>query len=143
MELLKKTMQIGVLDLQKEWELLHTDNEKYERYSLLIKLAAIACATILVVFSTNWLLSAMIIIVLWGQEAIWKTFQDRLCDRIKFVEGALSSDQKPLPDAFQFYSEWSKNRPSTVGTIMEYAKSALRPTVVYPYLVLMGVVVVL
>jgi len=127
-------------DLKREWELLHTDNEKYERYSLLIKLVAISCSVLLIVFSSTVFLSLLIIVVLWGQEAIWKTFQDRMCDRIMLIEQAMSSNSTPLPDAFQFYSEWSKNRPATVGTVKEYAKSALRPTVLYPYLVLIALV---
>ncbi len=124
-------------DLKKEWEILHGDNEKYERYSLLIKLACILVTLSLIIFSANIILSLFIIAIFWGQEAIWKTFQERLCERILVLEKALGSDSQSLPQSFQFYSEWIKNKPSTSGVIKAYAKNALKPTVIYPYIILM------
>ena len=126
-----------MINLQKEWEILHGDNEKYERYSLLIKLSCILATLTLIIFSSNIVLSLFIVAIFWGQEAIWKTFQERLCKRILTVEKALGSDSQSVPQSFQFYSEWMKNRPSTSNMIKEYAKNALKPTVMYPYIILL------
>ena len=39
--------------------------------------------------------------------------------------------------AYQLHTEWLKNRPSVFGLILEYAKHAARPTVAFPYVVLL------
>ena len=140
-----------LIGLESEWGVLHADNEKYERYALIIKLCAIIVSVLFVMFSFNILFSAFVIIVLWGQEAIWKTFQSRLCDRLLLVEKAVKSYSEQsysknvssdiLPDAFQLYSEWVKNKPAMSGLIVEYIRQGLKPTVIYPYGVLLVLVI--
>lgn len=123
--------------LQREWEVLHGDTEKYERYSLLIKLCAIISAVFLAIFSVNIIFSLIIVMVFWGQDAIWKTFQSRLGDRLHIVEKAITSGTGALLPTCQLYSEWAKNKPAASGLIKSYLLHSLKPTVCYPYGVLL------
>jgi len=129
-------------NLKNEWEILHADNERYERFSLLIKLVAVVSAIFLMVLSSGVFFPVLMVLLLWGQESIWKTYQARLCDRIMIVEAALKTEGENIPEGYQFYSEWLKNKPSTSGLIKEYAKNGLKPTVMYPYIILLVVLFV-
>ena len=72
-------------------------------------------------------------LVLWLQEAILKTFQARLGARLLRVEALLrEADARPT-QAMQLHSEWLAARPSGTALMREYAGSALRPTVAFPY----------
>jgi len=50
-----------------------------------------------------------------------------------------SNEQKQAP--FQFYTQWEMNRPGMLGLTKEYFFNSLRPTVVYPYLVLILLII--
>jgi len=128
-------------DFKAEWQVLHVDIEKYERYALLIKLVAIIVSAIFIYGDESLLVSILIILVTWLNEGIWRTFQSRLADRIMIVEKNLHIDDAEKDNAFLLYSQWEKQRPSTIGLIKEYLKNSLRPTVAYPYVVLIIILV--
>ena len=85
-------------------------------------------------------------LVVWLQDAIWKTFQSRIESRLLELEQGLSSANSEKGDslaveAFQFNSAYLKDRPSTIGLILEYMKQAARPTVAFPHVVLLVLLV--
>ncbi|MFC1747548.1 hypothetical protein ACFL2V_01945 [Pseudomonadota bacterium] len=126
--------------LKQEWENLHQDHERYDRYGLLIKLtAALACLLSIAMGMTLWL-ALMFVLVLWLQEGIWRTVQARTSERLLVVEKALKKSASENNDVqgMQFYSEWEANRPGTVGLVKEYILNAVRPTVAYPYVILIA-----
>ncbi|OUS10983.1 hypothetical protein A9Q90_00310 [Gammaproteobacteria bacterium 54_18_T64] len=125
--------------LAAEWSLLQKQFDSYEKYSLLIKLANIG--VLAVAYFTDHL-SAFILcllLILWLQDAIWKTFQARIDSRLLQLEAYLSNDhtlQHCDGVAFQFNSLYLQNRPSSAGLIKEYFGQALRPTIAFPHLLL-------
>ncbi len=127
-------------DLKKEWALLHSDIEKYERFSLLIKLFGVLISALGIAYFANGLLTAIFIFILWLQDAIWKTFQKRLEARIIFIEQQLKTEPDSNGQAFQFYSQWQDQRQGAVGLIKEYLLNAAKPTVAYPYVILIALI---
>jgi hypothetical protein len=123
--------------LHQEWLALQSQHERYEALALGVKLVAFA-ATVLV--PDNGLALAMLAL-LWLQEAVLKTFQGRLGDRLLVVEAGLKSGEGVA--AMQLHSDWLATRPRGVGLVGQYLKSALRPTVVLPYPLLMILVIVI
>ncbi|GAB3035765.1 hypothetical protein [Bowmanella dokdonensis] len=117
------------------WTTLHKNHEQYELVAQGVKLTALATlfAGLVLNLSPCWLI--LIQLLLWGQEAIWKTFQARLADYLLALE---SNPQLP-----GYYQYWQTQRPSSLGLIIQYGKSAFRPTVLFPYgLILMGLLLV-
>lgn len=121
--------------LHQEWLALQAQHERYEGLALLVKLAAFAAV---VVVPDNLLALAMLAL-LWLQEAVLKTFQGRLGDRLLVVEAGLRSGEGVA--AMQLHSDWLLSRPRGEGLIAQYLRSALRPTVALPYPLLMILVV--
>lgn len=129
-------------DFSSEWQTLHNSHEKYEHFALLIKIFAVALTLIAIMHSLSVFLILLLLAILWLQEGIWKTFQARTCMRIENIEQAMSKKQTDDSEisAFQLYSQWTKNRPTTTALLANYINNALKPTVIYPYLPLMLVV---
>ncbi len=126
--------------LSQEWQTLHQDHETYDRYGLLIKLTALLATLLSLGLKIDLWLALTCILILWLQEAIWRTVQARTSDRILAIEQLLNkSGDQP---AMQFYSNWEANRPGTVGLVKEYLRNSVRPTVAYPYVLLLGVEIV-
>jgi hypothetical protein len=121
--------------LQQEWLALQGQHERYEALALAVKLAAFL-ATILVLDAG---LALALLALLWLQEAVLKTFQGRLGDRLLAIEPALKAGTDA--PAMQLHSAWLASRPRGAGLVAEYLKSALRPTVALPYPLLMLLVV--
>jgi hypothetical protein len=119
--------------LVKEWQSLHNSHERYEQYALIIKLFSVAVTLFSFAFYQGTIAITLLLAVLWLQEGIWKTYQGRACQRIELIEQALTENNLV---AFQFYRQWSENRPSSKGLVMEYIKNSLKPTVIYPYFTL-------
>lgn len=132
------------IDLTSEWQVLHYSHEKYEHLALLIKLFSVALTVFTITSSLSCLIAMLLLAVLWLQEGVWKTFQARTSARIEAIENAINTNKNTESkfDAFYFYNHWSQNRPTTTNLISSYIKSALKPTVIYPYLPLMIVVLV-
>ncbi|GAB1264948.1 hypothetical protein [Aurantivibrio infirmus] len=128
-------------DLAKEWSLLQNQFDSYEKLSLIIKLSSIGIFSVALIFGGIHFFLLIPLLTLWLQDAIWKTFQARIELRIIQLEKLLTKEE--IKDesscdnkAFQFNTEYLKNRPSNMGLIQEYLSNALRPTIAFPHVVL-------
>jgi len=115
-----------------QWQTLHNSYERYEQYALVIKLISISLTLVSLTLTLNIMLLPLIIVILWLQEAIWKTYQSRLSDVIIKLEQERKS-------AYPLYSNWQEKRPSTGELVNEYINSAIKPTVAFPYAPLIGI----
>ena len=132
--------------LQTEWVTLQTQYDSYEKCSLGIKLFNILQSCMLVFAFNIGIWSLSITAILWLQDAIWKTFQSRIGQRLEVVEHAievnLSSEPHPsLALGMQFNLAWNQTRPNALKLISEYLKQGLKPTVAYPHVMLMAVLI--
>lgn len=124
--------------LQQEWLLLQAQHEHYELWTLAIKLTAV----LLLAFApVSTLLLLAMLALLWLQDAILKTFQARLGERLLQVERALREPASAA--AMQFNSAWQVQRPGVGGLLAAYLRAACRPTVAFPYPLLMALAVLL
>jgi hypothetical protein len=121
-------------EIETEWSLLQNQFDSYEKFSLLIKLANTGVLCTAYFLNKMGIFVLFLLLILWMQDAIWKTFQSRIETRLLQLENCLfeASDVK----VFQFNSQYLKNRPGVAGLISEYVKQALRPTVAFPHIVL-------
>jgi hypothetical protein len=125
--------------LHQEWLLLQAQHEQYELWTLGIKLTAVLLAAFAPV---STLLLLALLALLWLQEAIFKTFQGRLGERLLRIEQALAvPDPAVLP--MQLSSRWLAQRPGAAGLVGEYLRAACRPTVAFPYPLLMALALLL
>lgn len=121
-------------ELAQEWILLQSEYDSYEKYALLIKLAAVLAVAAVYVMNMAWVMMIAFTLVFWLQDAIWKTFQGRIETRLLALETALAVEHAPAGEIpFQFNRDFQHNRPGFAGLVIEYLKQALRPTVAYPY----------
>ena len=147
--------------LAQEWTTLQNNHERYEMGGLLVKLASVALTGAGFALHLNLKLVAALLVILWVQEGIYRTFQSRLGQRILRVEqmiklGMLGNDapapvqnapmhgvapQFPQGVAFQLHSDWLANRPGFLGLVGEYVRSACRPTVAFPHVLLLGLMI--
>jgi hypothetical protein len=121
-------------EIETEWSLLQNQFDSYEKYSLIIKLANTGVLSTAYFLDKMGVFTLFLLLILWMQDAIWKTFQSRIEIRLLQLENSIfeASDVK----VFQFNSQYLKNRPGVAGLISEYAKQALRPTVAFPHVTL-------
>ncbi len=132
--------------LQSEWITLQNQFDSYEKCSLFIKLFSILICCILVFALNAGVWSLLVVAILWLQDAIWKTFQNRIGQRLEVVEQAIQDNPHHVPEhllhmGMQFNLAWNQLRPHAVGLVSEYIKQALKPTVAYPHVVLMALVI--
>ncbi len=133
--------------LLKQWQTLHICHESYEQYALIIKLFAIAGTLLVIPLSIPLFLSLFFLSIVWLQEAIWKTYQGRIADSILAIEDKMTrsnsedSDQSDQP--YLLYKQWQLNRSSNKQLIKEYLGNSIKPTVIYPYLPLILILLVL
>lgn len=132
--------------LQGEWITLQNQFDSYEKCSLVIKLfnVLIGCILVFVVDAGLWPL--IVVATLWLQDGIWKTFQSRIGQRLEVVEQAIQDIPHHIPESasqmgMQFNLAWNQSRPLAVGLVSEYIKQALKPTVAYPHVVLMALII--
>ncbi len=123
-------------DLQNEWVIIHGDIEKYEKFSLTIKLFSVLVSALLIAYVVDKWVAVVLILVLWLQDGIWKTFQKRLEIRIVYIEQKLQNKTDKNSLAFQLYSQWEDKRQGVAELIKEYLINAAKPTVAYPYALL-------
>ncbi|ABG38974.1 conserved hypothetical protein [Paraglaciecola sp. T6c] len=129
---------------QQEWITLQNQYDSYEKVAVAIKLVGTALVVVLLLAATE-ILAVAIILLFWVQEAIWKTFQGRIETRLLETELMLAQDAElMLPDAapMQFNRYWLSSRPGGMGLLVEYVKSALRPTVAMHYVLMLLVTLV-
>ncbi len=117
--------------LQQEWLLLQKQHEQFELATLAIKLLALGVTALAPLLPAQLL---AFLALLWLQDAISKTFQARLGERLLRVEAALRSGEGA---AMQLHSEWQAARPGIAALLGAYLRSACRPTVAFPYPLLM------
>lgn len=115
--------------LQQEWSTLQNNIEGYEHSALWLKLAGLA----VVLMPQSLPLQGALLLILWLQEGIFRTSQARLGERIVRIEQLLAAGETETGKACQLHSQWLAQRPGTIGLLLEYARSALRPTVAFPY----------
>lgn len=122
--------------LLEEWRTLQNNHEQYERGALLLKLAALLAFASGYMLALPYELTGGLALLLWVQESIYRTSQARLGTRLARVEQLVQSDA-PGTSACQLHTEWLADRAGTAGLLAEYAGHALRPTVAFPYAVLL------
>lgn len=122
--------------LSQEWQALHSSHEQHEKNALHIKLSCVALVTIGSGLLIAIPLLAVCVMSLWIIEAIFKTYQGRIADRLLQVETLLALP-KPEEGAMQLYTAWVSGRSGLVGLLASYARSACKPTVAFPYLPLL------
>ena len=122
--------------LSLEWQTLQNQFDSYEKYSLLIKLVAIFTTAFALGFEFNLIVPVLLVGVFRLQDGIWKTFQGRFETRLLIVEAALAANHNET--GCQFNQQYQQIANSGIGLIKEYLKQCLRPTVMYPYVVLLG-----
>jgi hypothetical protein len=139
--------------LESEWSVLQQEYDSYEKQSLWLKLISISLLALTISFGQLNISYIIVILVFWLQDAIWKTYQARIENRLLTIETGLqnkagSSGENNLQlnsqtiIAFQYNTQFAQKRPSTVGLIFEYTKQAIRPTMIFPHAVLLSVAVV-
>lgn len=128
-------------DLSNEWMLLQNQYDSYEKYSLIIKLLAMVVFYFAHISANIGFIILFLLAIFWLQDAIWKTFQSRIELRLLALEEALSDRQVSSNDeciAYQFNRDFLAKRPSQFGLVKEYFMQAFRPTVAFPYVVLIA-----
>lgn len=129
--------------LTQEWTTLQDQFDSYEKFSLIIKLFSIAWLIISIILIElglfNLCASIAIAGILWLQDAIWKTFQSRIESRLLKIEASIADKAEITP--CQFNREFIANRGGTVSTLVSYLKQALRPTIAYPHVVIVTMMV--
>ncbi len=132
--------------LLKQWQTLHNCHENYEQYALIIKLLAIACTALSISSSLSLLLSLFLLSIVWLQEAIWKTYQGRIADAIIVIEDKMTcidaEDIDKSGQPYLLYKQWQLKRPNNKQLIKEYIVNSIKPTVIYPYLPLILILLV-
>ena len=78
-----------------EWCLLQNQFDSYEKFGLLIKLASVFVLSSAMLVDRAGPMAACILIVLWLQDAIWKTFQSRIETRLLRLEVLLAGGSAP------------------------------------------------
>jgi len=123
--------------LQQEWLCLQNQYDSYEKHSLIIKLVAlILCPALLfIVHLGAWTMA--FVGLLWLQDGIWKTYQQRIGERLLVIEKAILAGQEH--QGMQFNSSWLASRRGSMALLREYIAQACKPTVAYPHVLLVMV----
>jgi len=119
----------------REWTVLQTQYEQYEFVALAIKLVAVSLFAVSLLLGLQQELVGLLMLVLWMQDAIFKAFQARLGERLLQLERQLAGGSEAAGQAFQLHTRWLSARKGVAGLLGEYLRSAVRPTVAYPYVV--------
>lgn len=131
-----------VSPLQSEWIALQHDHEAHERTAVAIKVTAVVLCGLATWIAMPLVASIPLLLVLWAIEAVARTVQARLGDRLLRLE-TLIADAAPDSAAFRLHCEWLAGRPGLTGLLREYARAAIRPTVAFPYAPLLILMIVL
>lgn len=115
-----------------QWLTMHRQYEHYENLALVIKLIAVLATLGGLISNLDYWPLLLLLCVLWLQEGIWKTFQSRLEESLLSLESTVAEDTL-LP----LYTDWQQHRPGLLALITQYLRASLRPTVAFPYIVLM------
>ena len=127
-------------EFKTEWCLLQNQFDSYEKHSLYIKLLNVIVLLAAEISGVINIFIVLVLGVLWLQDAIWKTFQSRIEPRLLQIEKAISENSEE--SAFQFNSEYHKGRLRGISLINEYVSQSIRPTVAFPHLVLILILLI-
>jgi len=127
--------------LGQEWQTLQNNHEQHEKNALLIKLASLALCLGGLALSLPLLWIGFAVLLCWGLEGIFKTYQARLGERLLRVESMLGQPQATATP-MQLHTDWAAGRPGGAALIAGYALSACRPTVAFPYLPILLMLVI-
>lgn len=119
--------------LMQEWNVLQQQHEAYEHKSLSLKMFSTLVLALLMFHNRFDFVLPVLLLCLWVQEGIWKTFQGRLGERLIIVEQALANNTDE--PAMQLNNQWQQIRPGFIGLIVEYIKNTCRPTVAFPHFI--------
>ena len=137
--------ELNTTRLESEWVTLQNQYDSYEKYSLVIKLINVLFCGVLLFALHAGLWTAVIMVILWLQDGIWKTFQNRIGQRLEVIEQALLQEQQnqksesPV-EGMQFNLAWAQSRPNAIGLVTEYVTQSCKPTIAYPHLLLIVLV---
>lgn len=120
--------------LLTEWVTLQNQCDAFEKRSLTIKLLAVLLASLFSIAINHPEIILLLNSILWFQDAVWKTFQSRFSERLLVIENCLSTPG--TDDNIQFNTAWEAKPRGTVRLVSEYLRQLLKPTVVFPHLVL-------
>jgi hypothetical protein len=129
--------------LAQEWTSLQNNHEAHERSALAVKLAAVLLSGGAWLLGLDPVVLCALLLILWFQEAILKTWQARLAARLIGIEAVFKRGPQSGDEPFQLHSQWLAQRPGLAGLLLEYARSASRPTVAFPYAVLLILAIIL
>lgn len=127
-------------EFKAEWCLLQNQFDSYEKHSLYIKLLSVIVLVTAEISNVISIFIVLVLVVLWLQDAIWKTFQSRIEPRLLRIEKYISETSEE--SAFQFNSEYHRGRLSGISLIIEYVRQSIRPTVAFPHLVLILILLI-
>jgi hypothetical protein len=132
--------------LVEQWQTLHNNHENYESYALIIKLFATVITLFALSFSIATTVTLLLLATIWLQEGIWKTYQQRTVNAIIAIEDKLALNEVEQTDElmkpYLVYKQFQTNRPAAKALIAEYISNSMKPTVIYPYIPLMIVVLI-
>jgi len=123
-----------------EWCLLQNQFDSYEKHSLYIKLLSVIVLLVAEISDVISVFIVLVLMVLWLQDAIWKTFQSRIEQRLLQIEKYISEESEE--SECQFNSEYHSVRLSGLSLINEYVRQSIRPTVAFPHIVLVLILLV-
>jgi len=127
-------------EFKTEWCLLQNQFDSYEKHSLYIKLLSIIVLLTAEISDVVNIFIVLLLVVLWIQDAIWKTFQSRIESWLLQIEKYISEESEE--NVFQFNSEYHRVRLSGLSLINEYVRQAIRPTVAFPHIALILILLV-
>jgi len=115
-----------------EWQTLQQCHEQHEKNALLTKLVCVALCVLGLGLRVQLSWLTCCVLLLWAQEAIFKTYQSRIAERLLRVE--LLIVQSAMEDqAMQLHTDWAALRPGFIRLVLSYIVSACKPTVAFPY----------
>ena len=123
-------------DAKREWTTHQRSIENYELGSLAIKLVALISLSLYIIFAHASLLTVCLMLIFWGLDVIWKTFQQRTEQRILALEQYIASEKPSTKVAFQFHTQFAEQRGGLSALLKEYLRNSVKPTIAYPHAVL-------
>lgn len=129
--------------LGQEWQALQGQFAQYEKSALHIKMTCLAVYAFALATGLATSVAGALVALFWLQEGMFKTFQNRLAERLLHVERLLMAPTTTSSGAMQLHSDWLANRRGGFTLLGEYLASAMRPTVAVPYLPLMLILILI
>jgi hypothetical protein len=127
-------------EFKAEWLLLQSQYDSYEKHSLYIKLLSVTLLLVAEISNSVNFFMLCILIILWLQDSIWKTFQARIESRLIRIEKCILEES--TEGVFQFNNDYQRDRLRGLSLINEYIRQAIRPTVAFPHISLAIIILI-